>query len=314
MEVSRGLSWASQSLCRTTTSSFLAPFTAASRTACRSFSSVPALFAPRQGAGSKDKAAKEKAKRRKKKHQMYKQYDLNEMEQFTLCEAIRYVAPFLPQCSSTPAYANSRYIKAFEVGNDPNVPKYDVHVKLRTRKDGPVVRNQIRLPHAVKTDIKIAVICPPDSPAAKQARAAGAAVVGEEEVFAMIKEGKIGFDRCLAVPSSLPKMNKEGLPRILGPRGLMPSVKLGSVVDNPGPAVSNMMGGSMYRERQGVVRMAVGRLSFTPEQLRDNVKAYVNAVKKDAASLSDQMVKQIAEVVCLSGVWTDDWILTSPRF
>lgn len=53
----------------------------------------------------------------------------------------------------------------------------------------------------------------------------------------------------------------------------------------------------MYRERSGVVRMAVGRLSFTPEQLRDNVKAYVNAVKKDAANLSDQIVKQISEVV-----------------
>ncbi|EXJ93864.1 50S ribosomal protein L1 [Capronia coronata CBS 617.96] len=193
-----------------------------------------------------------------------------------------------------------RYIKAFEVGHDPNVPKYDIHIKLRTRKDGPVVRNQIRLPHAVKTDIRIAVICPPDSPAAKEALAAGAAVVGEDEVFARIKDGKIDFDRCLAVPSSLPKLSKEGLPRILGPRGLMPSVKLGTVVDNPGPAVSNMMGGSMYRERQGVVRMAVGRLNFTPEQLRDNVKAYVNSVKKDAANLSDQIVKQISEVVLSS--------------
>ncbi|KAG9769603.1 Large ribosomal subunit protein uL1m [Exophiala dermatitidis] len=281
MEVSRGLSMASRSLCRSTTSSFLAPLTTLSRAGCRPFSSVPVLFAPRQGGAGKDKAAKEKAKRRKKKHQMYKQYDLKEMEQFTLCDAMR-------------------YIKAFEVTHDPDVPKYDIHIKLRTRKDGPVVRNQIRLPHAVKTDIRIAVICPPDSAAAKDARAAGAAVVGEDEVFAKIKEGKIDFDRCLAVPESLPKLAKEGLPRILGPRGLMPSVKLGTVVENPGPAVRNMMGGSMYRERSGVVRMAVGRLSFTPEQLRDNVKAYVNAVKKDAANLSDQIVKQISEVVLSS--------------
>ncbi|EXJ91953.1 hypothetical protein A1O3_00503 [Capronia epimyces CBS 606.96] len=281
MEMPRGLSLASRTLCRSTTSSFLAPFTTTPRTGCRSFSSVPILFAPRQGGGSKDKAAKEKAKRRKKKHQMYKQYDLKEMEQFTLCEAMR-------------------YIKAFEVGHDADIPKYDIHIKLRTRKDGPVVRNQIQLPHAVKTDIRVAVICPPDSPAAKQARAAGAALVGEEEIFARIKEGKIDFDRCLAVSTSLPKLNKEGLARILGPRGLMPSVKLGTVVDNPGQAVKNMLGGSVYRERQGVVRMAVGRLNFTPEQLRDNVKAYVNAVKKDSAALSDQIVKQISEVVLSS--------------
>ncbi|KAI1615640.1 50S ribosomal protein L1 [Exophiala viscosa] len=280
MEVSRSLSVATKSLCRSTTSSFLASFTSPSRTTTRSFSSIPVLFAPRGGSG-KDKSTKEKMKRRKKKHQFYKQYDLKEMQQFTLCEAMR-------------------YIKAMEVTRDPEVPKYDIQIKLRTKKDGPIIRNQIRLPYAVKTDIKVAVICPPDSAAAKQAREAGAYLVGEEEIFQRIKDGKIDFDRCLAVPASLPKLAKEGLPRILGPRGLMPSVKLGTVVEKPGPAVGNMLGGSMYRERSGVVRMAVGRLTFTPEQLRDNVKAYISAVKKDATALSDQILKDIAEVVLSS--------------
>lgn len=192
-----------------------------------------------------------------------------------------------------------RYIKAFEVRRDPDVPKYDIHVKLRTKKDGPIIRNQIRLPYAVKTDIRVAVICPPDSAAAQEAREAGAVLVGEEEIFKHIKDGKIDFDRCIAVPDSLQKINKEGLPRVLGPRGLMPSVKLGTVVDKPGPAVRNMLGGSMYRERQGVVRMAVGRLSFTPEQLRDNVRAFVGAVKKDASQLSESVLKEVTEVVSL---------------
>jgi len=58
------------------------------------------------------------------------------------------------------------------------VPKYECHIKLKTKKDGPVIRSQMRLPHSVKTDIKICVICPPDSPAAKQAREAGAVLVG----------------------------------------------------------------------------------------------------------------------------------------
>ncbi|KIW57807.1 ribosomal protein L1 [Exophiala xenobiotica] len=278
MEVSRGLSAATRSFCRSTTSSFLASFTSLPRVPARTFSSIPVLFAPRS---AKDKQAVAKAKKRKKKHQMFKQYDLREMQQFTLCEAMR-------------------FIQAMEVTRDPDTPKYDVHIKMRTKKDGPIIRNQIKLPHAVKQDIKVAVICPPDSPAAIQAREAGAAYVGEEEIFQRVKDGKIDFDRCLAVPSSLPKINKEGLPRILGPRGLMPSLKLGTVVDKPGPAVRNMLGGSMYRERAGVVRMAVGRLSFTPEQLRDNVKAYVNAVKKDATILSDQIVKEVSEVVLSS--------------
>lgn len=162
------------------------------------------------------------------------------------------------------------------------------------------MRNQIRLPHAVKTDIRIVVICPPDSAAAREAKEAGAVMVGEEEVFKHIKAGKIDFDRCIAVPDSLPKINKEGLPRVLGPRGLMPSVKLGTVVEKPGLAVKNMLGGSMYRERQGVVRMAVGRLSFTPEQLRDNVRAFVGAVKKDASVVSEQVLKEVTEVVSFS--------------
>jgi len=141
------------------------------------------------------------------------------------------------------------------------------------------------------------VICPPESAAAKEAREAGAFLVGEEEIFQRVKDGKIDFDRCIAIQESLPKMNKEGLPRILGPRGLMPSVKLGTVADKPGPAVRNLLGGSQYRERQGVVRMAVGRLSFTPEQLRDNVRAFVGAVKKDASVISESVLKEINEVV-----------------
>lgn len=155
----------------------------------------------------------------------------------------------------------------------------------------------MRLPHSVKTDIKICVICPPDSPAAKQAREAGAVLVGEDEVFEVIRSGKFDFDRCIAQPSSLPKMNQAGLGRILGPRGLMPSIKLGTVVDNVGSAIKNLLGGSMYRERQGVVRMAVGQLGFTPEQLRDNLKSFVAQIKKDAANLSDQVTKEVYEVV-----------------
>lgn len=180
------------------------------------------------------------------------------------------------------------------------MPKYECAVKLKTKRDGPILRNQIRLPHAVKTDIKVAVICPPESSAARQAREAGAALVGEEEVFEVVKSGKIDFDRCIAQPASLAKINKEGLGRLLGPRGLMPSVKLGTVVENVGNAVRTLLGGSMYRERQGVVRMAIGQLGFTPEQLRDNLRALIAALRKDASNLNEQgqaITKEISEVV-----------------
>ena len=163
-----------------------------------------------------------------------------------------------------------------------------------------MIKSQIRLPHSVKTDLRIAVICPPGSSAATAARAAGAVLVGEEEVFDVVKSGKYNFDRVLAHPDSVPKMGKAGLGKILGPRGLMPSAKLGTVVTSLGNAVRTMLGASMYRERVAVVNMAIGQLKFTPEQLRDNLSAFVGKIRKDAAELIQDGVpvtKEIAEVV-----------------
>jgi large subunit ribosomal protein L1 len=156
----------------------------------------------------------------------------------------------------------------------------------------------------VKADIKICVICPPDSSAAKQALHAGATLVGEDDVFQIIKSGKIPFDRCIAVPDSLPKIAKAGLPKILGPKGLMPNTKQGTIMDNPAAAVRAMLGGSIYRERQGVVRMAVGQLRFTPEQLRDNIQAFIGKMKEDAEKLSHVISKEISEVVGTLSIWS----------
>lgn len=172
-----------------------------------------------------------------------------------------------------------------------------MHVRFRSLKNGPVVRNRLRLPHPVKTDLRICVIAAPDSKAAEEARKAGAVLVGEDEIFSQVKEGTIEFDRCICHSESLQKLNKAGLGRILGPRGLMPSTKTGTVVTQVGTAVQNMVGGSEYRERMGVVRMAVGQLGFTPEELQTNIKAFMEAVKKDMAQMSDRITKEIHEVV-----------------
>jgi large subunit ribosomal protein L1 len=191
----------------------------------------------------------------------------------------------------------TRYIRAFEVGRNPSSSKYEVHVRLRTLKNGPVVRNRLRLPHPVKTDIRICVIAAPGSKAAEEARAAGAVLVGEDDVFAQIKEGIIEFDRCLCHVGSLQKLNKAGLGRQLGPKGLMPSTKTGTVVTQVGTSVQNLVGGSEYRERLGVIRMAVGQLGFTPEEMQRNVKAFMDALKKDIGLMSDRISKEIHEVV-----------------
>lgn len=187
-----------------------------------------------------------------------------------------------------------------EVGREPAVTKYEIHIRLKTLKDGPVIRNMLRFPHSVQTESRICVICPPGTRHEKEARAAGAVLVGEQEVFDAVKEGNIEFDRCICHPDSLPALNKAGLGRVLGPRGLMPSAKTGTVVDDVAARVEMLRGGTIYRERDAVIRLPIGQLGFSPEQLRDNLRATMDQVKKDAASLNDRIVKEVYEVVSAS--------------
>ncbi|KAL2863518.1 mitochondrial 54S ribosomal protein uL1m [Aspergillus lucknowensis] len=250
---------------------------------------APILFSYQQVRGkassnpqARGKKSKEKATTKKKKGpREFQQVDLTQMEQFALCDAMR-------------------YLRAFEVGREPTTSKYEIHIRLKSKRDGPVIRNMLRFPHSVQTESRICVICPPGSRIEKEARAAGAVLVGEQEVFDAVKEGRIEFDRCICHPDSLDAMNKAGLGRILGPRGLMPSVKTGTVVEDVANRVEMLRGGTVYRERDAVIRLPIGQLAFSPEQLRDNLRATIDQVKKDAAGLNDRITKEIYEVVLSS--------------
>ncbi|KAK5166478.1 uncharacterized protein LTR77_008021 [Saxophila tyrrhenica] len=230
---------------------------------------------------SKNKDKEGAARRKKKARAHYTQPDLKQALQFSLVDAMR-------------------YLRAAEVGRPPTSAKYELHIRLRTVKNGPVVRNRMRLPHPIDTTTRIAVICPPDSKIAKDALAAGAQVVGEESIFEAVKEGRIEFDRCLCHTDSLPKLSKAGVARILGPRQLMPSAKTNTVVKDVGAAVKGMVGASEYREREGVVRMGVGQLGFGPEEVQKNIAAFVGAVKRDIGALADRVSKGVHEIVLSS--------------
>ncbi|KAF2646797.1 ribosomal protein L1 [Massarina eburnea CBS 473.64] len=222
-----------------------------------------------------------KEKKKKKARNTYLNYDLRKADQFALVDAMQ-------------------YIRAFEVGRNPSSSKYEMHVRFQCLKNSPVIRNRLRLPHPVKTDLRICVIAAPGSKAEAEARAEGATLVGEESIFQQISEGTVEFDRCICHIDSLQKLNKSGLARKLGPKGLMPSTKMGTVVTNVGSTVRDMVGGSEYRERAGVVRMAVGQLGFTPEEMQRNIKAFMDAIKKDMARISSRTVKELHEVVLSS--------------
>ncbi|PGH04227.1 ribosomal protein L1 [Blastomyces parvus] len=226
------------------------------------------------------RAKAKKSTKAKKKFKTYIQHNMKEAIQFTLCDAMR-------------------WIRAFEVGRPLTSVKYEVHVRLRSARGGAVLRNQVRLPHSVQPLARVCVICPPDSKAAKEAASVGAEVIGQEEVFEQIKKDNINFDLCICHTSSLAAMNKAGLGRILGPKGLMPSAKLGTVVDNIAKTVRDMRGGTSYRERMGVVRVAIGQLGFSPEQLKQNIVTLISQLKKDASML-DESSKDVLEVVLSS--------------
>ncbi len=138
------------------------------------------------------------------------------------------------------------------------------------------VRGVVSLPHGTGKSVRVAVFAKGDK--ADEARAAGADVVGAEDLAEQIKGGKIDFERCIATPDMMPVVGRLG--RILGPRGLMPNPKLGSVTNDVAAAIQATKGGQVeYRvEKAGIVHAGVGKASFDEVALVENVKAFVGAI------------------------------------
>jgi large subunit ribosomal protein L1 len=193
--------------------------------------------------------------------------------------------------------SRNRLLRAVEVGQPPATVKYEIHVNLKTNRNGPVVRGSVRLPHPVKSDWVFGVICPEDSEMAAAATAAGAVAVGKESLFAAIRKEQIQFDRLLCHESCEAALNKAGLGRILGPKGLMPSKRTKTIVSDVVKAVKDSAGAADYRERQGVVRLAVGQLGHTPAQLKANVEAVMKKIKTECAEISEDIPKDVHEVI-----------------
>jgi large subunit ribosomal protein L1 len=141
-----------------------------------------------------------------------------------------------------------------------------------------MVRGTVDLPHGTGKSVRVAVFARGDK--AEEAKAAGADVVGAEDLAEAIQGGTINFDRCIATPDMMPVVGRLG--RILGPRGLMPNPKLGTVTPNVGQAVRAAKAGQVqFRvEKAGIVHGGVGKVSFDQASLVDNIKAFVDAVSR----------------------------------
>jgi large subunit ribosomal protein L1 len=153
-----------------------------------------------------------------------------------------------------------------------------VNLGIDAKKSDQVVRGSVVLPAGTGKKVRVAVFAQGDK--AEAARAAGADIVGLDDLAAEIKAGKLDFDVAIASPDTMRVVGQLG--QILGPRGLMPNPKVGTVTPDVATAVRNAKAGQVqYRtDKAGIVQCTIGRASFTPDALKQNLDALIDALNK----------------------------------
>ncbi|PKU72654.1 uncharacterized protein LOC110116539 isoform X2 [Dendrobium catenatum] len=171
-----------------------------------------------------------------------------------------------------------REVKANAKRNFLETVEAHVNLGVDPRRSDQMVRGALTLPHGTGKTVRVAVFA--EGAAADEARAAGADIVGGDELIEEIKAGggKIKFDKCIATPMFMPRLSKIG--RILGPRGLMPNPKLGSVTNDVSGAVKAAKCGRIdfKIDKTAIVHVGLGKVNFTEDNLRENIGAFVNAL------------------------------------
>jgi len=153
-----------------------------------------------------------------------------------------------------------------------------INLGVDPRHADQMVRGVVTLPKGTGKDVRVAVFA--RGPKADEAREAGAEVVGAEDLLEIVQGGQIDFDRCIATPDLMGLVGRLG--KVLGPKGLMPNPKLGTVTMNVAEAVKAAKGGQVeFRvEKAGIIHSGIGKASFSAEDLRANFDAFVDAIVK----------------------------------
>ena len=154
----------------------------------------------------------------------------------------------------------------------------DVRLGVDPRKSNQMVRGVVSLPHGTGKEVRVLVLCTPDKEA--EAQAAGADHVGLDEYVEKIKGGWTDVDVIITMPSVMGKIGALG--RILGPRGLMPNPKSGTVTMDVGKAVQEVKQGKIdfKVDKFGIVHTSIGKVSFTPDKIIDNAKEFLGTIQK----------------------------------
>src|SRR5216684_2509755 len=196
------------------------------------------------------------------------------------------------------AHKGKRLKKAAEgIDRDAYYPLIEAALNLNIdpRKAEQNLRGTVMLPAGTGKSLRVAVFAKGER--AEEAKAAGADIVGAEDLAQKVQAGEINFDRCIATPDMMALVGRLG--KVLGPRGLMPNPKLGTVTTNIAEAVKAAKGGQVeYRtEKAGIIQAGVGKASFTEQAILENVRAFVGAISRSKPpGVKGTFVKK----VCLS--------------
>ena len=175
-------------------------------------------------------------------------------------------------------------IEAIKLLKENSYVKFDeslevaVNLKIDSNKTDQNVRGVLSLPKGTGKKIRVAVMAKGDK--AKEASDAGADIVGDEDLVQQVTNGKINFDLLIATPDMMPTVGKIG--KILGPKGLMPNPKLGTVTQDVKNAVSNAKAGQVQfkNDKAGIIHAGIGKLNFTEEDLLQNLKSFYTSISK----------------------------------
>lgn len=180
--------------------------------------------------------------------------------------------------------ANAKFNETIEIA---------MNLGVDPRHSDQMVRGVVALPNGTGRTVRVGVFA--KGAKAEEAKKAGADVVGAEELFEIVNKGTIDFDRCIATPDMMGLVGRLG--KVLGPRGMMPNPKVGTVTMDVTAAIKAAKGGAVeFRvEKAGIIQAGVGKASFSDEQISQNIRAFVDAVvKAKPAAAKGTYVKKLS--------------------
>ncbi len=183
---------------------------------------------------------------------------LDKEKVYTISDAIDALRP----------YCSSKFDETLEIA---------IRLGIDVTKNDQNIRGMLSLPNGTGKTVRVAVFTENSQDEAKKA---GADVVGGEDLIARVADGNVDFDRVIATPDMMPKMSR--VARVLGPKGLMPNPKLGTVTTNVADAVKTAKAGQIeYRaDKNGIIHAGIGKMSFATEKLVENANALIDQLKK----------------------------------